>query len=83
MMQDAYIWYEKQREGLGEEFLKELDTFFNKIKTHPEHFSKIKKSIRQVALKRFPYVIVFELINEEVVVFAVFHTKRSLGAKFR
>jgi ParE toxin of type II toxin-antitoxin system, parDE len=83
MMEDAYVWYEKQRDGLGEEFFKELDLFFNKIRLHPEHFSKIKRSIRQAALKRFPYVIVFELIKTEVVVFAVFHTKRSPGTKFR
>lgn len=27
MMQDAYWWYEEQKEGLGEEFLAELSSF--------------------------------------------------------
>jgi hypothetical protein len=28
MMQDAYWWYEEQKEGLGEDFLTELESCF-------------------------------------------------------
>lgn len=83
MMQDAYQWYEEQKQGLGEEFLTELDSYFTKLQSHPEYFGKIKKNFRQAALKRFPYVIVYEIIKTEVVVFAVFHTKRNSKFKFK
>jgi hypothetical protein len=32
MVQDAYWWYEEQKEGLGEDFLTELDKCFSKFK---------------------------------------------------
>lgn len=83
MMQEGYWWYEEQRQGLGEEFLAELDDLYLKLQSHPEYFSKIKKNFRQAALKRFPYVVVYEIIRTEVVVFAVFHTKRNPKLKFR
>ena len=83
MVKNAYVWYEKQKKGLGEEFLEELDAYYLKLQSHPEYFHKIKKNFRQVALKRFPYVIVYELIKSEVVVFAVFHTKRNPKFKFK
>ena len=83
MAKEAYDWYEEQRQGLGEEFIKELDSRFDKLQSHPEYFGKIKKNFRQISLKRFPYVIVFEIIKNEVVVFAVFHTKRNQKLKFR
>jgi len=83
MMQDAYWWYEEQKEGLGEDFLTELESCFSKLKSHPQYFGKFKKNFRQVALKRFPYVVVFEIIKIEVVVFAVFHTKRNPKLKFK
>lgn len=83
MAKEAYNWYEEQRQGLGEEFIKELDNCFDKLQSHPEYFGKIKKNFRQMSLKRFPYVIVFEIIKKEVVVFAVFHTKRNPKLKFR
>lgn len=83
MAKDAYEWYEAQKKGLGEEFLQELETFYLKLQSHPEYFHKIKKNFRQIALNRFPYVIVYELIKSEVVVFAVFHTKRNPKLKFQ
>jgi toxin ParE1/3/4 len=83
MTKDAYAWYEKQKPGLGEELLEELDGLYSKLALHPEYFGKVKKSFRQVALKRFPFVIVFEIIKKEVVVFAVFHTSRNVRYKFK
>jgi len=83
MTKDAYDWYELQKNGLGEEFLLELDGIYHKLQTQPEYYGKIKKNFRQAALKRFPFVIVFEIIKKEVVVFAVFHTSRNPKYKFR
>ncbi|HEY9340699.1 MAG TPA: type II toxin-antitoxin system RelE/ParE family toxin [Hanamia sp.] len=83
MTKEAYIWYEGQKPGLGEEFLKELDSYYDKLQSHPEYFGKIKSNFRQTALKRFPYVVVFEIMQNEVVVFSVFHTKRNPKLKFK
>jgi len=82
MTKDAYNWYETQKPGLGEEFLDELDGVYLKLETHPEYFGKVKKNFRQAALKRFPFVIVYEIIKTVVVVFAVFHTSRNPKGKF-
>ena len=38
---EAYHWYETQRYGLGEEFLKEIETVYHKILLHPEYFGFI------------------------------------------
>ena len=77
MTKKAYDWYEEQKQGLGEAFLTELDTCYLKLESHPNHYGKIKKNFRQVSLKRFPFVVVYEMIKKDVVVFAVFHTKRN------
>lgn len=83
MTKQAYDWYEEQRPGLGGEFLKESDWMYSKLSSHPEYFGRIKKNFRQAALKRFPFVIIYEIIKSEVVVFAVFHTSRNPKFKFR
>ena len=36
---EAYTWYEKQRLGLGDELLKELQIAYKKISNNPEHYS--------------------------------------------
>jgi len=77
MIQDAYDWYEQQQPGLGEAFLSAVDNSFSKIVFHPEYFSIVNKGYRQIRLMRFPFVVVYEIIGSNVVIFAVFHTSRN------
>ena len=43
MAKEAYEWYEKQKQGLGDEFLKELDKFY--------HYKPTKKSKKKCLKK--------------------------------
>jgi hypothetical protein len=76
---DAYIYYEDIQNGLGERFLYELVEFYQKIKSHPTYFSFVSenKTIRSVALKVFPYKIVYEIEGNEIYVFAVYHFHKN------
>ena len=77
MMQESYAWYEQAQQGLGAQFLESLDEAYDKIAAHPEYFSLIEKQYRQIKLSIFPYVIVYEIMEDKVVVFALFHTSRN------
>ena len=83
MAKDAYEWYEEQQIGLGDLFLKELDRCYDKIEVWPASYAKIKNNFRQIILRTFPYVVVFEVFKNDVVVYAVFHTSRSPKKKFK
>jgi plasmid stabilization system protein ParE len=83
MTKDAYDWYEAQRTGLGELFLTELDAFYKKIQTNPAANRKVKRNYRQGRLLRFPYVVVYEIMQTDIVVLSVFHTKRNPKHKFK
>ena len=83
MAQDAYDWYEEQQQGLGELFLKELNRCFDKIEEWPLLYAIIEKDFRQIVLQTFPYVVVFETTESDVIVYAVFHTSRSPRKKFK
>lgn len=83
MAKEAYQWYEEQQTGLGDIFLAELESSYDKVETWPASYTKIKRNFRQINLKTFPYVIVFEILNEDVVVYAVFHTSRNPKKKFK
>jgi len=83
MAKEAYNWYEKQSNGLGEIFLSELESSYKKIEVQPTFYSKIKKNFRKIRLKRFPYVVIYEILKAEVVVFAVFHTSKNPKSSFK
>ena len=83
MAREAYDWYELQSKGLGEIFLAELNNCYKKIEAQPTFYSKAKKNFRQIRLKRFPYLVIYQILKSEVVVFAVFHTSRNPKSKFK
>lgn len=79
----AYQWYEKKQEGLGERFILELENCFKIIDINPNTFQIIYKKQRQAVLHKFPFVIIYEQITNEIIVFAVFHTSQNPVKKFR
>jgi plasmid stabilization system protein ParE len=76
-LNEAYNWYEDKQEGLGERFLTELAECYHLLESHPEYYSIVVKKYRRIVLKRFLYVIVFEIAADIVFVYAVFHTNRN------
>jgi hypothetical protein len=71
---EAYLYYEEKRKGLGEEFLTHLDIYFQRISKTPEHFPQKRKPYREAFIKRFPFLIIYEIENEKVIVYSVFNT---------
>lgn len=71
---EAYLYYEEKRTGLGEEFLEHLDTYFDRITSSPKHFPQHRKPYREAFVKRFPYLIIYELTKGKVIVYSVFNT---------
>jgi plasmid stabilization system protein ParE len=76
----AYQWYEEQQDGLGEDFLNSLENAFNRICKTPNGFQQIKNH-RQYPLKHFPFVILYEHIDNKIFIDAVFHTSRNPTSK--
>ncbi len=77
----AYTYYEDQRKGLGNDFLAHLTTYFDTITTHPEHFPQKRKPYREAFIKRFPYLIIYEIIENKIIVYSVFNTWQNPDKK--
>jgi|TARA_B110000977_G_scaffold50646_1_gene68791 hypothetical protein len=71
---EAYLYYEEKRTGLGEEFLEHLNGYFERIIENPEHFPQKRKPYREVFIKRFPFLIIYETTKREVIIYSVFNT---------
>jgi len=81
---EAYIWYEEQRPGPGDEFLKELEIAYQKIANNPEHYSFIddRKILRDFLIHRFPYLIVYRIDVDVIEIIAVHHSKKHPAKKY-
>jgi len=66
-LKEIFSWYEDNRIGLGYDFLLQVDAGINFVKRNPEIHP----------IKRFPYKIIYLVKEEEIIVLAVLHGKRS------
>ena len=69
----AYVWYEEQESGLGEEFLRCVDACIQSIRRNPEMYQVAHENYRRAFVRRFPYVIFYEHLDTTVIVYAIFH----------
>lgn len=76
-LEDAALWYEAQRPGLGNAFLGAAEEALRRVLSTPQAHALVYKDRRRVLFERFPYSLVYRLIGEQVVVVAVVHAKRS------
>jgi plasmid stabilization system protein ParE len=76
---EGYLWYEDQRDGLGEEFHDEVQEQFEFLRQRPSGFAKWRGPYKKINLRRFPYIIVFRVVKDTVIIFSVFHSSRNPG----
>ncbi len=69
---EAYDWYESQREGLGIEFLNELEYFYDGLLQNPHTHSYYEKPVRSGKIERFPYLVIYEIFENVIVIYSVF-----------
>lgn len=78
---EAYDWYEQQRGGLGMEFLNELDVFYSRLLRNPNTYSYYDEPVREGRINRFPYTVVYEVVETAIVVYSVFMVRQNPDKK--
>lgn len=78
---DAVLWYQERRDGLGLAFLAALDGAVESIKRWPRAGALVDDvaedlEVRRVPVPRFPYFVAYFVGDEGIVVLAVAHERR-------
>lgn len=76
-LDDAYAWYEAEQKNLGKQFLEEIRISLRRIAIFPDSCAFIAPGLRRCLAKRFPYMIVYGIDNETIVIVAVAHMHRE------
>ena len=71
-------FYESRSKGLGKQFITYLKSYLTVLKANPELFEIRKEPLyREMTLVKFPFVIIYEIIQNEVIIHSVFHTSKN------
>lgn len=74
---DAALWYDERRAGLGARFVGEIERAIDLAAKHPDRYPVKHDAIRCVRVRRFPYSVFYLAETERIVVLAVFHASRD------
>lgn len=78
-IQNATIWYNKQLEGLGFKFQKQIKSQINALKKDATIYVVRYYNVRCMNIKKFPFMVHYSINTDLLLVevFAVTHTSRN------
>ncbi|WP_294285940.1 type II toxin-antitoxin system RelE/ParE family toxin [uncultured Chryseobacterium sp.] len=74
---ETYIYYESMQTGLGEKFLMQVEKYFLQIQNNPKHFQIKGSKYREAYLRKFPYIIIFDMVDDRVIILSVFNAHQN------
>ena len=69
-------YYERQRRGLGKDFMTCVLNQFERIALYPLAAPTVEKNVRKIGIEKFPFEIYYLLNDQEIFIFAVVHVRR-------
>lgn len=77
----AFLWYERQKNGLGFDFLDCIENGIKSIIENPQIYQKHYLTFRRCIIRRFPFSIFYSIEANEIVVHSVFDNRRDPAKK--
>ncbi|MBA3355342.1 MAG: type II toxin-antitoxin system RelE/ParE family toxin [Pyrinomonadaceae bacterium] len=76
---EAQGWYETQRAGLGADFHSEISEVFTVLSETPLIYPALYRDVRRAIAHRFPYLIWYRVLGDQVTILACTHARKSLN----
>ena len=73
----AFSWYERQRRGLGFEFLDCVEIAVKSILENPEIYRIHYSIFKGCVIRRFPFSVFYTVEHREIVVHSVFDNRQD------
>lgn len=75
---EAANWYDDRSPGLGEAFASNVSDVVDAIIAAPQRFGRTTMGLRCSRVDRFPYLVLFDLFDDELLILGVLHIARSM-----
>ncbi len=75
----SYEWYQNRAEGLGDDFIVELESAYEAITELPGTWPKFGKNYRRFLLSKFPFSVIYRANNNSIFVVAIMHNSKKPG----
>lgn len=76
-LKEALDYYVSIDEALKTKFIDDLDVTFSKIGQFPKLYPYETSTTQKVLLHKYPYIVIYEHYQNDIMIIAIFHTKRN------
>ena len=74
---NSYEFYANKSENVANSFYQDVNNSLEKITESPNTFPKALKDIRKFVMKKFPFIIYYQVKRFTIRVLAIFHASRN------
>jgi toxin ParE1/3/4 len=74
---NSYEYYYNDSPKVADAFFQRINSSLETIKKTPFSFPEIYKSLRRFTVKKFPFVIYYQVVDYTIKVISIFHTSRN------
>jgi toxin ParE1/3/4 len=75
--QGGILWYDERDRELGVDFLRKVNDCITAIQENPQKYPIVHGQMRRALVRRFPYEIIFEIEDDEIIIYAIYHCARN------
>ena len=75
----SFFWYQGQANGLGDDFLNELESAYQAIEELPKTWPLFQNEFHRFLLPRFPFSVIYREYDSSIFIVAVMHNSRKPG----
>ena len=73
----AVRYYDEARPGRGADFLAQVESAVERITNHPNAWHPLSERTRRCLVRRFPYGIIYQVRDDEILIVAVANLHRK------
>ena len=75
---DVASYYEEQNQGLGLDYLTEVEGAINLLMRYPAAGVVVRRFVRRLILPKFPYSLLYRVVDDDLIrILAIAHHKRK------
>ena len=78
-MTEASIFYEAASDGLGSDFLFDIQISIDNVREHPHSGNPVGGGLRRILLHRFPFSLIYSVEPDSILIVAIAHFGRRPG----
>ena len=80
-IREARRWYREVHPVLARDFARSVRTSIDRIVAYPESYRVVHRDVRKALVHRFPYLILYRVTEDALLVLAVLHASRDPGTQ--